>query len=131
MDESDVDSQLSLIEAQLAFLHAASLADDPTELPPALAELQPMLVDLSHTLRDPNSIASHSALVQNRLKKNFAMVSALREGVIRQSVNVDRAVAALVPTAQSITYGTVGSALGHQPYGMAARQSGEFKMISV
>jgi hypothetical protein len=106
------------------------LADDPTQLPPALAELQPMLVDLSQTLRDPNSMASPSALVQNRLKKTFAMVSALREGVIRQSVNVDRAVAALVPAAKPITYGTAGSALGHQPYGMAARQSGEFKMIS-
>jgi hypothetical protein len=131
MDKSEVESQLSLIEAQLAFLRAASLAGDPTELPAALADLQPMLLDLSQTLRDPNSSASRSALVQGRLKKTFAMMSALREGMIRQSVNVDRAVAALVPAAQPVTYGTAGSALGHQPYGMAARQSGEFKMISV
>jgi hypothetical protein len=100
-------------------------------LPPALAELQPMLVGLSQTLQDPNSSASRSALVRNRLKKNLAMVAALREGVIRQSVNVDRAVAALVPAAQAITYGSVGGALGHRAYGMVARQSGEFKMIAV
>jgi hypothetical protein len=131
MDKSEIESQLSLIEAQLAFLREASLVGDPAQLPSALAELQPMLVDLSQSLRHPNSMASRSALVQNRLKKTFAMMSALREGMIRQRVNVDRAVAALVPAAQPVTYGTAGSALGHQPYGMAARQSGEFKMISV
>ena len=131
MDKSEVESQLSLIEAQLAFLHGASLADDPTQLPQALAGLLPMLVNLSKTLRDANSSASGSALVRNRLKKAFAMLAALREGMIRQSVIVERGIAALMPTAQPITYGAASSTLGHQPYGMAARQSGEFKMVAV
>jgi hypothetical protein len=107
------------------------LADDPSQLPPALAELQPMLVDLSQTLRASNSTETRSALVQERLKKSFAMVSSLREGVIRQSVSVERALSALVPTAESITYGSASGTLRHQPYGSAARQSGEFKMVSV
>jgi hypothetical protein len=129
MDESDVESQLSLIEAQLAFLREASLTGDPSQLPPALAELQPLLVDLSQTLLASNSTETRTALVQERLKKSLAMVSSLREGLIRQSVGVDRALSALVPATQAITYGSSNNALRHTPYGMPARQSGEFKMM--
>jgi hypothetical protein len=130
MDKLSVDSQLSLIEAQLAFLREASLAGDPTQLPPALAELQPMMMDLFETLHTENSFATHSVLVQERLKKSFALVSSLREGLIRQSMVVDRALSALVPATKAITYGNARSALRHQPYGTAARQSGEFKMVA-
>jgi hypothetical protein len=125
MDKSDVESQLSLIEAQLAFLREASLANDPAQLPPALAELQTLLLGLSDSLR---TSTLPSTLIQKRLKNSWAMVSALREGLIRQSVSVERALAALVPTTQAITYGGAGSALRHQPYGTAARQSGEFRV---
>jgi hypothetical protein len=59
------------------------------------------------------------------------MVSALREGVIRQGVGVDLALTALVPATRAITYGSTNSALRHTPYGMPARQSGEFKSVSV
>jgi hypothetical protein len=131
MDKLSVDSQLSLIEAQLAFLREASLAGDPMQLPPALAELQPMVMDLSQTLHTENSFATHSVLVRERLKKSFALVSSLREGLIRQSMVVDRALSALVPATQAITYGNARSALRHQPYGTAVRQSGEFKMVTV
>jgi hypothetical protein len=129
MDKIDFESQLSLIEAQLAFLREASLAVDPTQLPPALAELQPMLMVLSRTMSASNSTETQTALVRERLKKSLAMVSSLREGVIRQSVGVDRALSALVPATQSITYGSVSNTLRHQPYGSAARHSGEFKMV--
>ena len=129
MDKIDFESQLSLIEAQLAFLRAASLAVDPTHLPSALAELQPMLMVLSQTKSASNSTETHTALVRERLKKSLAMVSSLREGVIRQSVGVDRALSALVPATQSVTYGSASYTLGHQPYGSAARHSGEFKMV--
>jgi hypothetical protein len=129
MDKLDVESQLSLIEAQLAFLREASLVGDPTQLPPALAELQPMLADLSQTLHATNPPQSQGTLVQERLKKSLAMVSSLREGVIRQRVGVERALSALVPATQSITYGSASNALRHQPYGTAARHSGEFKTV--
>ncbi|MBP6008925.1 MAG: hypothetical protein KA740_14645 [Rhodoferax sp.] len=129
MDKIDFESQLSLIEAQLAFLREASLAVDPTHLPSALAELQPMLMVLSQTKSASNSTETHTALVRERLKKSLAMVSSLREGVIRQSVGVDRALSALVPATQSVTYGSASYTLGHQPYGSAARHSGEFKMV--
>lgn len=129
MDKSDVESQLSLIEAQLAFLREASLAGDPTQLPLALADLQPMLMDLSQTLSAATSTQTFNAKLEARLKKSLALMSSLREGVIRQSVGVDRALSALVPAAQSITYGSASSNLRHQPYGSAARQSGEFKMV--
>jgi hypothetical protein len=130
MDKLNVESQLSLIEAKLAFLREASLAGDPTQLPHAFAELQPMLVDLSHTLRNANSLATRNVLVRERLQKSFALVSSVREGLIRQSRVVDRALSALVPAAQAITYGNASSAVRRQPYGTAARQSGEFKMVT-
>jgi hypothetical protein len=126
MDKLDIESQLSLIEAQLAFLREASLAHDPAQLPPALAELQSLLLGLSDTLQNTTV---PRALIKNRLKNGLAVVLALREGLIRQSVRVDRTLAALVPATQAITYGSASSALRHQPYGMAARQSGEFKMV--
>ena len=129
MDKIDFESQLSLNEAQLAVLREASLAVDPTHLPSALAELQPMLMVLSQTKSASNSTETHTALVRERLKKSLAMVSSLREGVIRQSVGVDRALSALVPATQSVTYGSASYTLGHQPYGSAARRSGEFKMV--
>jgi hypothetical protein len=130
MDKSVVESQLSLIEAQLAFLRQASLTDDPAQLPPALAELQSMLIVLSQTLRATKVALLHDLSVQDRLKKSFAMLSALREGMIRRGVGVDRALSALVPAAQAITYGSTSNALRHTPYGMPARQSGEFKTVS-
>ncbi len=129
MGKSDVEGQLSLIEAQLAFLRETSLADDPTQLPHALAELQPMLVDLSQTIGAATSTQTSNAKLEARLKKSFAMVSSLREGVIRQIVGVECALSALVPATQSITYGGGRTTLRHQPYGTAARQSGEFKMV--
>jgi hypothetical protein len=125
MDKLDIESQLSLIEAQLAFLREASLAQDPAQLPPALAELQSLLLGLSDTLRNTTG---PRVLIQRRLKSALAVVSVLREGLIRQSVRVDRALAALVPATQAITYGSGGSTSRTQPYGMVARQSGEFKM---
>lgn len=131
MDKTDIESQLSLIEAQLAFLREAALTDDPAQLSPALADLQMLLLGLSTTLRTISTSVAHSVLIQSRVKKSFAMVSALREGVIRQSVGVDRALAALVPATQAMTYGSAGNNSRYQPYGMAARQSGEFKMVSV
>jgi hypothetical protein len=131
MDKSDVEGQLCLIEAQLAFLREVSLADDPTHLPPALAELQTMLMELSQTLRATTSDATHRLLVVTRLKKSLAMVSSLREGLTRQSVGIDRALSALVPATQAVTYGSTSSVLRRQPYGVAVRQSGEFNMVAV
>lgn len=130
MDKSDIESQLSLIEAQLAFLREVALVGDPAQLSPALADLQLLLLGLSTTLRTVATTAAHRVLVKSRVKKSFAMMSALREGVIRQSVAVDRALAALVPATQAITYGSASSTSRHQPYGMRARQSGEFKMVA-
>jgi hypothetical protein len=127
MDKSDIESQLRLIEDQLAFLREATLTGDTTQLPLALSDLQPMLVDFSHTLRTTPTTQAHSALLRERLKKSLAVVSTLREGVIRQSVVVDRALSAVVPSTQAITYGSSSSVTRHQPYSVPARQSGEFK----
>ena len=131
MDKSDIERQFSLIEAQLAFLHEVSLAPDPEQLPGALAQLQPLLSGLVSALQTVDVPLAHRPLMRHRLNRSLAMVSTLREGVMRHSAGVERALAALVPATESITYGTATAMTRRQPYGTVARQSGEFKVVSV
>jgi hypothetical protein len=68
--------------------------------------------------------------MQHRLKKAAAMLSSLREGLLRQQVVVQRALSALVPATESLTYGGASGRQRAQPYGAVARQSGEFRVAS-
>jgi hypothetical protein len=46
MDKTEFESQLSAIEAQLAFLHQSSLKPDPSDIPNALTLIQTSLLSL-------------------------------------------------------------------------------------
>jgi hypothetical protein len=130
MNPQTLDSQLSQFEAQLALLSAALTQNDPNELVATSAELQSMAVLFSKMLQQTAASLRRNPLAQLRVKKIGAMLGSMREGVMRHSVRVDRALAALVPATQNNTYSPKAGAYGRQPYGSAGRQSGEFRALS-
>lgn len=129
MNPQNLDSQLSQFEAQLALLSEALLRHDPTDLVATSIELQSMVVLFSRALQVAAAQIRQNPQAQLRVKKIAATLSAMRQGLLRQSVVVDRALGALVPAAKSNTYAP-NAGYGRQPYGSAGRQSGEFRALS-
>lgn len=129
-NEAIVDSQLSRFESQLAFLSSAIARNDPNELVAVSAELQSMVVLLSKVLQPVAAIIENNVSAQWRVKKIVAGLATLRQGLLRQSVTVDRALGALMPACQENTYKLKAGVYARQPYGSAGRQSGEFKSLT-
>lgn len=130
MNTHHLDSQLSDFEAQLALLSEALCRHDAHGLVAAANELQFMVVHFSRTLQHSAAQIKHSPTAPARVKKIAAALGSLRQGLLRQGVAAERALAALVPAAQCNTYAPNAGAYGRQPYGSAGRQSGEFRALS-
>lgn len=130
MNSQNLESQLSQFEAQLALLSEALAQNDAKTLVATSAELQSMVVLFSKILQQTAANLKHNSPALLRVKKIHATLGSMREGVMRHSVRVDRALAALVPATQNNTYSPSAGAYGRQPYGSAGRQSGEFRSLS-
>ncbi|MDD2808703.1 hypothetical protein [Rhodoferax sp.] len=130
MNTMKFESQLGQFESQLALLSAALVQNNPNELVAASAELQSMLVRFSKELMPFAKGIQGNKLAQWRVKKIAVALSAVRQGLLRQSVQVERALATLMPTSQNNTYAPSSGSYGRQPYGSAGRQSGEFRALS-
>lgn len=130
MNLQALEGQLSQFEAQLALLSAALAQHNANELVAKSAELQSMAVLFSKILQQAAASLKNNPPAQLRVKKIHAMLGSMREGLMRHSVQVERALAALVPASQNNTYAPNAGAYGHQPYGSAGRQSGEFRALS-
>jgi hypothetical protein len=128
--QTALDSQLSRFESQLALLSSALLRNDPNELVAASAELQSMGVLFSKVIQPVAASIKSNSSAQWRVKKIVVGLDALRQGILRNSVNVDRALATLMPSCQENTYSPKANAYSRHPYGSAGRQSGEFKSMS-
>ena len=124
------ESQLSQLEAQLALLSAALVRNDSVELVSAAGQLQSLAVHFSKVLQQAGIGIKDYPPGQVRVKKIGAALGSLREGLLRRSVSVDRALAALLPAAQTDTYAPKARGYGQQPYGSAGRQSGEFRVLA-
>jgi hypothetical protein len=130
MNSQNLDSQLSQFEAQLALLSEALSQNDANELVATSAELQSMAVLFLKLLQQTAISLRRNPPALLRVKKIHAALGSMREGVMRHSVRVDRALAALVPATQNNTYSPSAGAYARQPYGSAGRQSGEFRALS-
>ena len=130
MNTSPFESQLSLIEGQLALLSLALLSNDANALVAASAELQAMAVWFTKAMPSVAADLKVRPSTQMRVKKIIATMVSMREALLRQGVRVDRALSALVPASQNNTYAPKTGAYARQPYGSAGRQSGEFKVFS-
>ena len=131
MKVSIFESQLSQFDAQLALLSAALIRNDSNELVAAAGELQSMTVVFSKVLRQASADFKENPQAQLHVKKIAAALASMREGLLRRSVAVDRALSALVPATQQVdTYAPKMGAFASQPYGSAGRPSGEFKVLA-
>jgi hypothetical protein len=130
MNSQYLESQLSQFEAQLALLSAALIRNDAHELADASVKLQVMAVSLSKVLQQTAASLRGNLPAQLRVKTISATLGSMREGLLRHSVRVNLALAALVPATQNHTYSPNPGAYGRQTYGSAGRQSGEFKAFA-
>ncbi len=131
MNPETLDSQLSQFETQLALLSAALVGGQASVLVESATRVQSMAVLLSKVLPSWLASAGHNPQLAQRVKKLQATLAGVLEGLLRQRVQVDRALAALMPAAQNNTYSAQAGTYGRQPYASAGRQSGEFRVLSV
>jgi hypothetical protein len=126
MSLTTLEQQLSLLEAQFNAVSSALIATDPVDVQTSSAQLQQLVVEFLQ-MRDDcgrNSLNTpHLALRLQALAQGMPMV---RENLLRRSAYVERALALLVPQAQ--TQSTYSDSSG--PYASGVRASGQFKAFS-
>ena len=109
----ELETALSRIERQLEAISAAQGQEDPAALESLSGVLRQLVLDFS-ALVEGRSEAFASTQSQHRLKKIAQSLSSQREGLIRRSVSVERALQALIPAAaDASTYvASAGAAYG-------------------
>lgn len=127
---TNFDAALDQVQAQLDTVSQALIDSDADSLVVAATALQAAAISLSRLAQvAPHQIKQNRAH-QLRIRQIHDVLASRREILIRRSVMVERALAALVPQSQASTYAPSSGAYGRQPYGSAGRQSGEFKVLS-
>jgi hypothetical protein len=111
-------------------LSAVLSQNDANELMSASVQLHSLTVAFSKILSHVAIGLENNLSGQLRIRKINAVLGSLREGLMRHSAGVDRALAALVPATKNNTYTPKTGSFARQPYGSAGRQSGEFRAIS-
>lgn len=116
---------LDQCEQQLAQIAQATLTPQIDDLGSAAIALQKLVVQLPALFRQSQGWRTDPP-TQKRLRKFAALLVTQREGLLRRSVLVERALSTLMPATRSNTY-----ALGPgRAYGAVGRQSGDFRMTS-
>jgi hypothetical protein len=124
MTHSLIDTQLDLVEQQIGELSAVLLRGDPHQVHAASATLQRVAVDLLQISEDVRLSSLREGARMQRIHTLANALQPLREGLLRQSAFVERALEIVMPAAQQATY-----ASGTR-YGGAVRQSGAFRVLS-
>lgn len=93
-----LEAALSRVERQLEVVSVAAGQEDPAALESRSAVLRQLVLDFSALVeRQRDAFASSDA--QRRLNKVAQGLSSQREGLIRRSASVERALQALMPAA--------------------------------
>lgn len=93
-----LEAALSRVERQLEVVSVAAGQEDPATLESRSAVLRQLVLDFSALVeRQRDAFASSDA--QRRLNKVAQGLSSQREGLIRRSASVERALQALMPAA--------------------------------
>lgn len=124
MTTSLIDTQLDSIEQQLNELSALLLGGAPHQMQVASGALQQLAVNLMQIANEEGRASLHDSSHIRRIKAITNAMQPLREGVLRHSAYVDRALEIMLPSAQQATYANGAK------YGGAMRQSGAFKVLS-
>jgi hypothetical protein len=121
----EIEKPLSQIESQYNAVAAAVSSGDPVSLDAASIALRQAAVDFSGLLQALPADALSANELKLRLKKLGRGLASQREGLIRRTVVVERALHAMVPGARESTYAQSGG-----PYVGAGRQTGAFKLLA-
>jgi hypothetical protein len=125
MAHISLDDQIDLLEGRFNLLAASVVDGSPDVLQSVSAKLQLLTVELMQMLeadgRDQLGVSDRAS----RVRSLAAGLSTVREGLLRQSAYVDRALETIVPGMQkNSTYP------GSNAYGAPVRQSGAFAFLA-
>jgi len=125
-----LQSHLDTIEAQI--YSVTQLLQDSTsvDLVAACAALQSAMLNFSSVVQQKSANLEADPTFKARLCKVSISLASCRDSMARRAALTQGALAALMPATRQDTYSSAASRYGHQPYGSAGRQSGEFKVIS-
>lgn len=124
MTTSLIDTQLDSIEQQLNELSAFLLGGAPHQMQVGSNALQQLAVNLMQIADEEGRSSLRDRSRIQRIKTITSAMQPLREGLLRHSAYVERALEIMLPSAQQATYA------GGAKYGGAMRQSGAFKVLS-
>lgn len=124
MTTSLLDTQLDLIEQQLNELRAVLLDGNFQQVYVASGALQQLAVGILQITNEVGRSSVQGGSRMQRIQMLSHALQPLREGLLRQSAYVDRALEIVMPAAQHVTYAS------DTQYGGAMRQSGVFKVLS-
>lgn len=99
----ELDAALSRIERQLDSMEAGVGQGDAAAMELHSTVLRQVVADFSHLVEGRHAAFSNP-VVQRRLKQIAQNLASQREGLIRRSASVERALHALIPATESATY---------------------------
>ena len=124
MTNSLLDTQLDLIEQQFYELRSTMLDGNPQQVQVASGALQQLAVDLLQMVDEVGRSSFQEGFRMQRIHLLANAIQPLREGLLRHSAYVERALEIVIPAAQKPTYASGAK------YGGAMRQSGAFRVLS-
>jgi hypothetical protein len=120
-----IEKPLSQIEGQFKDISAAVDSGDPAVLEAAGLALRQAAVEFFNLLGGLSADVRSGKELKARLKMLANGLAIQRQGLIRRTVVVERALHAMVPATRESTY-----AQSCGPYAAAGRQTGAFKMLA-
>ena len=120
-----IENALTEVEHCSSKVSVALVSGEPQALVSASADLRQAAIDFSQLLQNLTPLELRNRVLKSRLKSLANMMASQREGLIRRTVVVERALNAIVPTTLSTTYAQV---IG--PYGSPGKQTGAFKLLA-
>lgn len=114
---ADIEKPLALIELQCEAVAAGVASGEPQALEGASEALRQAAVDFHAFMESQGGALQAGPELRARLKKLATQLTIQREGLIRRSVVVERALHAMVPATRKSTYAPpAGRASGYKAF---------------
>lgn len=120
-----MEKMLADAELHVRNVAAAIVSGEPQALAIASTSLRLAALALAQAQQRSGPTSQPDPVTQRRVRAMVRTLAHQREGLIRRTALVDRALHALVPASRGENYAPGGSA-----YGTAGRPTGSFRMLS-
>ena len=125
MEHLSLHDHIDRLEERVNLLATTVVDGSPNLLQSVSGDLQSLAVELKHLLEANVRNPLEASGLATRVRLLAAVLATVREGLLRQSAYVDRALELIVPhMQQKSTYP------GSKAYGAPVRQSGAFSVLS-